>query len=69
MCELRSHLHTSVETRQHWTLLVQRLRAVSQDERAEQAAHQTQTQAGESHQCLMRGTGLMREHARVCVCV
>ena len=61
MCELRSHLHASVETRQHRTLPVQRLRAVPQDERPEQTAHQTQAQAGESHECI--------EECVVCMCV
>lgn len=48
MCKLRSHLHAPVETGQHRTLSVQRLWLVPQDERPEQTAHQTQTQAGES---------------------
>lgn len=48
MCELWGHLDASVETGQHRTLSVQRLRPVPQDERPEQTPHQTQTQAGES---------------------
>lgn len=47
VCELRRHVHTSVETGQHRTLLVQRLRTLPQDERTEQATDQTQAQAGE----------------------
>lgn len=45
---------------------MQRLRALPQDERTEQAPHQTQAQAGESHQCcFMREKGIVS----VCVCV
>lgn len=53
MRQLRGHVHTAVEARQHRALPVQRLRALPQDERTEQTADQTETQAGES----------------VCVCV
>ena len=48
MRELRGHVHASVETRQHRTLPVQRLRPLPQDERPEPTADQTQAQAGES---------------------
>lgn len=52
VCKLWSHLNASVETWQHRTLPVQRLRALPQDERPEQTTYQTQTQTGESHQCV-----------------
>lgn len=45
--QLRGHIHTAVEARQHRALPVQRLRALPQDERTEQTADQTETQAGE----------------------
>lgn len=64
VCELRSHLYASVETGQHWTLSVQRLRPVPQDERPEQTAHQTQTKAGESRPASVDGGERLQRFVR-----
>ena len=47
MCELWRDLHSAVETGRQWSLSLQRLWPLLQDERPEQAAHQTQAETGE----------------------
>jgi len=44
--ELRRHIDTPLETRRHWSLPLQRLRALLQDERSESTPHQTETTPG-----------------------
>jgi len=46
MRQLRRDVHTSVASRRHRTLSVQRLRTLPQDERTEPTAHQTETTTG-----------------------
>lgn len=48
MRELRRDQHATVASRRHRTLPLQRLRTLLQDERTEQAAHQTETKTGKS---------------------
>lgn len=68
VCELWCHLYTTVETRQHGTLPVQRLWTLSQDEWPEQTTHQTQTQAGKSRP-LLHPCVFVRMLVYVCICV
>lgn len=49
MCQLRGHLYAPVEAGRDRALPVQRVRAVPQDERRQQAAQQAAEEAG---QCL-----------------
>ncbi|TGZ55517.1 hypothetical protein DBV15_06695 [Temnothorax longispinosus] len=44
--ELRRHIDTPLETRRHWPLPLQRLRALLQDERTESTSHQAETTPG-----------------------
>lgn len=44
--ELRGHLYAAVAPRRHWSLPVQCLRTLPQDERTKQAAHQAQEAVG-----------------------
>lgn len=46
MCELRCHQYAPLEKGWHGTLPLQRLWSLLQDERTEQAAHQTQKKTG-----------------------
>ena len=47
MCQLWRYINPAVETGWERSLPVQRLRPLLQDERAEQAAHQTKAKTGE----------------------
>lgn len=46
MCQLRSDFDSPVAQGWYRALLVQRMRPVSQDERAEQASHQAEEETG-----------------------
>lgn len=48
MCQLWGHVHPAVEEGRHGALPLQRLRALPQDERHQQAPVQTPEEAGES---------------------
>ena len=45
--ELRCHVHSTVASRRHRTLPVQRLRTLPQDERPESTSHQAETTTGQ----------------------
>lgn len=49
MRQLRLRVHAAVAQGRHRTLPVQRLRPLPQDERHQQAAHQTTETTGEAH--------------------
>lgn len=46
MCQLRSDKYTSMASRRHRSLSVQRLRFILQDERTESPTNQTKTKTG-----------------------
>jgi len=50
--ELRRHIDTPLETRRHWPLPLQRLRALLQDERSESSPHQAETTPGKYLSCI-----------------
>ncbi len=47
MRQLRCDINSAMAARQHWTVLVQRVWSLSQDQRAKQAADQTEEKIGE----------------------
>jgi hypothetical protein len=49
MRQLRGDVDAAMASGRHWSLLVQRVWLVLQDERTEQATHQAETAAGEYH--------------------
>jgi len=63
--ELRRHVDTPLETRRHWPLPLQRLRALLQDERSESTSHQTETTPGKYLSCVSSLTNKIRATVRL----
>lgn len=69
MRELRRHIDTPLETRRHWPLPLQRLRALLQDERSESSPHQAETTPGKYLSCVSFLPKYEQSYGYFCLCL